>query len=139
MKDCLVAQVRVLAVGEDGSLRLEPLGEADCRTCSGVCRALARSTAVELRLLTPPRVVAGDACSISVSGRTLLWSALWVHGLPWAGLLLGALVGARVSGNDLGCMLGAAAGLLAATVVLHRRSAELPADMGLRLRASRAG
>jgi positive regulator of sigma E activity len=61
----------------------------------------------QTRLPSAARLEAGTPVLILLPERYLLLSALLLHGLPWAALLLGGAVGSFASGTDLGAVLGA--------------------------------
>ena len=64
-----------------------------------------------LRIRDNGRHRPGDLVSVSLRDRHVFHGALLVHGLPWAGLLAGAVAGVTGFGGDLGALLGSAAGL----------------------------
>ena len=64
-----------------------------------------------LRIRDTGRHRPGDLVSVSLQDRHVFHGTLLVHGLPWAGLLLGTVAGVLSVGGDPGALLGAAAGL----------------------------
>jgi positive regulator of sigma E activity len=119
MTTSLVARARVLTVPADGFLSVELL---DSRTCAG-CRC-GRLTAPEKRTvrldLGPASgLYRGDELTIAMPAGDLLRAALWLHGLPWLGFVVGAAAGGLAMGGDLPSMLGAGLGLAAAFVALR--------------------
>jgi positive regulator of sigma E activity len=135
MPDSLVAaRARVLAISPDGGLRLQVLAGSGCDGCRGGCVSLACAPVADIRVATCPSLAVGDEIVVSVSEAALLKSALWAHGVPWAGLLLGALTGAALGGTDLSCLLGAGLGLIGGGALMSSRSDDVFASMSGTLR-----
>jgi len=114
----------------DGSVELVSAKAASCRSC-GFCGVRADVGAdFEARAEAPLRV--------SLPSRSLLLMALAMYGAPFAGLLLGALLAARLATGDFvaalisfsGCLLAAvAAGRM--TRGLERQAVESISGMSL--------
>ena len=115
----LVARARVLAASDGGSLSVEPLDAEACRGCHCGRFAAADARAIRLDLGPSPRVLRGEELTIAMPARELLRAAVWMHGLPWLGLVAGSAAGAFLGGGDFACLLGAAAGLVAALALLR--------------------
>jgi len=63
---------------------------------------------------------AGDEVTMTIPAGTMFRGALWLHGLPLAGLLAGAALAAAAGFGDFGCLAGALAGLGGALLLLSR-------------------
>ena len=118
--ECLSAQARVGRAQPDSAVQLELIEPPRCSGCEGWC-LLRRRPAAPLRIRSPVALRPDELVTISIDRRHLLRGALILHGLPWAGLLAGAVAGVLSIGGDPGALLGALAGL-AAGALLARRS-----------------
>ncbi len=121
MNDCMVARGRVLATRADGHVTVELTSQDACPGCR--CGRLAlvpdrQRTARVLADQTPIRM--GDEIFVTMPATDVLRAALCLHGLPLAGLLVGAALAAAAGFGDLGCVVGAATGLGGALAVLRR-------------------
>jgi sigma-E factor negative regulatory protein RseC len=135
MTDALVAaRARVLAINPDGGLRLEVLTGSGCEGCRGDCVSLACAPVADVRVAACPSIAVGDEIVVSVSAAALLRSALWTHGVPWVGLLLGAVAGAALGGTDLSCLLGAGVGLIGGVTLMGSRGDDVFASVSGTLR-----
>lgn len=76
----------------------------------------------------PGPVQVGDQVDVGVADGILGQAALVTYALPLAGLLLGALAGAR--GGDVGAILGGAAGLGVAWLLARRMRRQAEARAG---------
>jgi len=72
---------------------------------------------------------------MTIPAGAVFRGALWLHGLPLAGLLAGAASAAAVGFGDLGCLGGALAGFGGALLLLWRlqRRWHTDAARGLRV------
>jgi positive regulator of sigma E activity len=114
----------VVRKSSGGCVEVELAAPPACRGCEGLClwRRLPASRRIELAARTA--LAEGDLVVVALPPRYLLLGALFVHGLPLAALLGGALVGLALGASDFAAVLGAAAGLglaLAAAPPLRRR------------------
>jgi len=103
-------RARVRSVGADSWIDLAMLPGSRCEGCKGTC-LWGWSPPASLQVQDPGCHRPGDLVSVSLPNRHLFRGALLVHGLPWAGLLAGTVVGVASLGGDLGASLGAVAGL----------------------------
>ena len=120
----MTTRARVRAVHAGNVVDVEFLPAARCKGCEGSCTWFRAPDVGGLRLQGTIPVTAGQTVLVSLPGRYVLLGAILLHGLPWAMLLLGAIVGAFVGDSDLSCLIGAMvgfAGTLAVTPGWHRR------------------
>ena len=116
------AQARVGRLNADHTVQLELLEPPRCSGCEGHC--LWRwAPPAPLRVHSSPALQPGDLVTVSIDRRDVLLAALLLHGLPWAGLLAGALLGVSSLGGDLGALLGAVAGLAAGSMLARSQQA----------------
>lgn len=106
----MTVQARVRRIHADRSVDLSILPPPRCSGCEGVC-LWGWAPVASLRLQDAGRHQPGDLVSVSLKSRLALHGALLVHGLPWAGLLVGAAVGVAGLGGDPGALVGALTGL----------------------------
>ena len=116
------AQARVDEVHPDNTVQLELLEPPRCRGCEGWCFWRLTPTS-PLRLQSALALEPDELVTISMDRRQLLLGALMLHGLPWIGLLVGALAGVASIGGDLGALLGALAGLGVGSLLARRQQA----------------
>jgi len=101
----------------DGSLELVSAKAASCRSC-GFCGVRADVGAdFQLHAHAPLRV--------SLPSRSLLLMAIAMYGAPFAGLLLGALLAARLETGDFVAALISFGGCLLAAVTVGRMTRDL--------------
>ena len=112
----MTARAVVTAVHTDGCVELEVARPARCAGCAGMCTWRRLPESAQLRLWTPDAWNVGAQVEVALPERFVLLSALLLHGLPWAALLIGALLGAYAVPGDVGAIAGAV--LAAATAVL---------------------
>ncbi len=74
----------------------------------------------ELVLDVQPQRPAGEEVLVKLPATALLRAALLLHGLPLVGLLGGAVVAAMLGSGDLGCAIGAGAGLSGALLLVSK-------------------
>ena len=108
--ECMTARARVRRVEGGRWLDLAILPPPRCSGCQGTCMWGWKPPST-LRIRDTGRHRPGDFVSVSLQDRHVLHGTLLVHGLPWAGLLLGTVAGVLSVGGDPGALLGAAAGL----------------------------
>lgn len=125
--------VRVVRVETDG-VWVSPIDEGGCGSCGGRCgaRRLAelfsarqRNFLIQSTLFLQP----GDRVVVGVPAGAVLTGALWLYGVPLAGVFGGAVLGAALAGSDsgvglLGSDFAAVLGMLvggAAAFLLARR------------------
>ncbi len=106
----MTVQARVRRTHADRSVDLSILPPPRCSGCEGVC-LWGWAPVSSLRLHASGRHRPGDLVSVSLKSRHALHAALLVHGLPWAGLLVGAAAGVAGLGGDAGALIGALSGL----------------------------
>jgi positive regulator of sigma E activity len=122
--ECLTVDGVVRGASLDGRVEIEFARPHGCRGCEGACLWRKLPASARATLLAARPFTVGDRVTVSLPHREFVLSGLLLHGLPWAALLAGALVGFAVTGSDLGSLLGAAAGVassIAASPVLRRR------------------
>lgn len=106
----MTARARVRSTGDDRSVALDLLPGPRCRGCEATC-LWDRAPPASLRLRGSGSHRPGDLVSVRLRNRHVLRGALLVHGLPWAGLLVGTAAGVAGLGGDPGASLGAIVGL----------------------------
>jgi positive regulator of sigma E activity len=110
-----------VVVGADPEAGVEVrLEEPRCQGCQGVCFWRQPRQPALFRLHCEGRFRVGQPVRVALPASYVLFGSLLVHGLPWSALLLGGSFGWSVSGSDLGCLLGASSGMLAALGLLPR-------------------
>jgi len=82
-----------------------------CSGCEGVCMWRRLPSLGRARFAGHASMPVGTSVLVSLPQRYVLLSALLLHGLPWAALLAGGLLGVVVTGTDMGCLLGAVIGI----------------------------
>jgi positive regulator of sigma E activity len=104
----------------DGRVEVEFVAPRGCRGCEGVClwRRLPAINRAELNTHLPLR--AGDSVAVRLPHQYVLLGALFVHGLPLAAILCGALAGVAATGSDFGCFVGAVLGVALAALAAPR-------------------
>ncbi len=123
-EECMTTRARVRAIHDGNLVDVEFLPPARCRGCEGSCTWFRAPDAGELRLRAAVPVTVGQTVQVSLPGRYVLLGAVLLHGLPWGMLLLGAMTGALIGGDDLSCLIGATLGFvgtLAVTPGWHRQ------------------
>jgi len=113
----------VCAVHPNSIVDVELVKAARCKGCEGSCTWFRSPALGKLRLKTVQPFTVGQSVRILLPARYVLIAATLLHGLPWLMLLVGALMGALMGGNDLSCLIGAAFGLVGAlylTPAWHR-------------------
>ncbi|MBN1238445.1 MAG: SoxR reducing system RseC family protein [Gammaproteobacteria bacterium] len=134
---CLtVAATVVRAAGRHG-FDVELDTAERCAGCSGFCMWSWGAQQRSARITSDLPLEVGDRVSVSLPADQVLASTLLLHGLPLGALLAGGAIGAFATQSDLGCLVGAAAGLgatLAAAPRLRRRTERLTAER-VRVRA----
>lgn len=116
----MTARAIVRSAPSDGAVELELAATPPCRGCEGAClwRRLPQST--RARLPADERFAAGETVLICLPHRDVLAGAAVLHGLPWAALLAGALLGYSTTGTDAGSLIGALAGVALAMAAAVR-------------------
>ena len=121
--DCMTADARVERVHADRTVELSVVEPPRCKGCEGTC-IWRVSPASSLRVRSNGQLQPGQLVTISLKRKDFLRGALLLHGLPWAGLVGGAALGALLRGGDLwvlvGAMIGLAGGLLAMRAIVAR-------------------
>jgi positive regulator of sigma E activity len=88
-------------------------------------------SAFDLELAERAWIPEGTEILVSTPVTDVLRGAVWLHGLPWALLVLGAVLGAAAGFGDFGSLVGSASGLAVSWLLLrltrHRWGA-LPAS-----------
>ena len=113
-------QARVGQLHPDSTVQLEVLEPPRCRGCERWCLWRLAPTA-PLRIRSALALQPNELVTVSIDRRQLLRGALMLHGLPWVGLLAGAVAGVASVGGDLGVLLGAIAGLGAGLFLARRQ------------------
>ena len=108
MTDCMTVRAVVRDTDADGRMQIELDESQACEGCAGTCmwRWLPDATRGARAAL---------AADVSMSAGTPVLVSL--HGLPWAGLLAGALAGWGMAGSDLGSFAGAVGGVALAAAL----------------------
>jgi len=118
MTDSLVARARVRAAHRNGRVSLELVGPPACPGCR--CGRLTRPHgALDLVASARQPLSEGDEVLLTVPAREVLRGALWLHGLPWLALVVGATLGAAAGSGDGAALIGAVVGLGASLAVLR--------------------
>jgi positive regulator of sigma E activity len=120
----MTARAVVTAIRADGRVDLEIAAPARCAGCAGMCTWRRLPERARLRLKTDATWSVGADVLVALPERFVLLSALLLHGLPWAALLVGAALGAYAIQGDAGAIAGAvlaAAAAIALTPALRRR------------------
>lgn len=136
MTDCITAKARVLAAPTDERVAVELTGRQACPGCScGRLALVPERRLAEVTLDVPAQLREGEEILVTLPESAVLRGALWLHGLPLVGLLLGAAVAAAAGSGDLGCFAGAAGGFFGALALLRRRQGRHYSDAagGLRV------
>jgi len=105
----MTAKALVRGTDENGLVELELAGASRCEGCAGVCMWRRMPALTKVRFATRHPLQPGMEIVISVPQKYVLLSAMLLHGLPWAALLSGALLGAMLTESDFGALLGAVA------------------------------
>lgn len=120
----MTARAVVTALHADGSVDLEIAKPPRCAGCAGMCTWRRGPKSVHLRLPAGDPAGVGAEVLVALPERYVLLGALLLHGLPWAALLVGALLGAYAVPGDAGAVAGAVLAAAAAVVLtpaLRRR------------------
>ena len=126
-------RARVIAVGE-GYAWVETYRQTACGSCSSpgcgtaTLSKLLGTRPTRVRALTALPLQAGDEVIIGVAEMALLKSSLVVYLLPLLLLLLGALVGKMLIGNELAAILLGLGGLAVGFAGLRSVSQRLVGD-----------
>ena len=128
------ARARVLAVHSDALVDVEFVEAARCKGCDGSCTWFTATKPKTLRFRVANPLSLGQLVQVMLPSRVVLFAAALVHGLPWAFLLLGALIGAYVGGSDLSCFVGAASGFAAALLLMPAWQSRLEVAISKRFR-----
>ena len=112
----LSVRARVSSLCSSGLVELDLLGDKACSGCDGGCLWRWRS-APPLRIKNLLQTHVNELVTVSVSSRSLMLGTLFLHGLPWAGLLSGAVLGISSFGNDLGTFIGSLGGLVTGSLL----------------------
>jgi len=122
-----------------GYVDLEFEQAAGCAGCSGMCLWRRLGARQQARLAVPAPIIPGAVVNVSLPERAALFAALVLHGLPWATLLAGAILGGVVVRSDWGVLGGAllALGCLALLTPVLRRQVERATLAALRIEAVR--
>ncbi len=127
MTDCMTVRAVVRNTDADGRVQIELDESQACEGCAGTCiwRWFPDTTrGARAALAADVSVSSGTPVLVSLPRHCVLLSAVTLHGLPWAGLLAGALAGWGLTGTDLGCFAGAVIGVALAALLtpgLRRR------------------
>lgn len=120
MTDCMTVRAVVRNTDADGRMQIELDESQACEGCAGTCmwRWFPDMTrGARAALAADVSVSAGTPVLVSLPRHCVLLSAVTLHGLPWAGLLAGALAGWGMTGTDLGCFAGAVIGVALAALL----------------------
>jgi len=120
----MTARAVVIAVHADGGVDLKIDAPARCAGCAGMCTWRRLPESAQLRLRAAGSWGVGAQVLVALPERFVLLSALLLHGLPWAALLLGTALGAYLVPGDIGAIAGAvlaAAAAVLSTPALRRR------------------
>ncbi len=128
------ARARILAVHADALVDVEFIEAARCKGCDGSCTWFAVTKPKTLRLRVAHPLSVGQLVKVMLPSGVILVAAALVHGLPWAFLLLGALIGAYIGGSDLSCFVGAASGFAAALLLMPAWQSRLEIAISKRFR-----
>lgn len=116
----MTAQARVRQLHADHTVQLDILEPPRCSGCERSC-IWRWAPASSLRVRSSLALQPDELVTISVDRRYLLLGSLVLHGLPWAGLLAGVVVGISSIGGDLGALVGSVAGLAGGSILARRR------------------
>jgi positive regulator of sigma E activity len=128
----LSAEAIVTRLAALDRIEIELQAPTDCGTCRGACMwrgAEPRTVLVH----APKRLAIGARVRVRLPASYLLRAALLVHGLPWAALLVGALIGTGVAHSDWGSLVGLLAGLLFSVMVVPRMQHKLASGLATHL------
>jgi positive regulator of sigma E activity len=120
----MTARAVVTAFHADGSVDLDIARPPRCAGCAGMCTWRRLPETVRLRLPVGGSAGVGADVLVALPERYVLVSALLLHGLPWAALLVGGALGAYAVPGDVGAIAGAVLACAAAvllTPALRRR------------------
>ena len=120
MTDCMTVRAVVRDTDADGRMQIELDESQACEGCAGTCmwRWLPDATrGARAALAADVSMSAGTPVLVSLPRHCVLLSALTLHGLPWAGLLAGALAAWGMTGSDLGSFAGAVGGVALAAAL----------------------
>lgn len=107
---CMTATGRVVGA-EPGRVEIEFATPVGCESCKGTCLWRRLPDTSRATFSTALSLTCGDSVSLSLPDRFLLEAAALVYGLPLAALLVGAALGAAVTGSDGGGLVGAVVGV----------------------------
>lgn len=117
----MVATGRVLAARAPGRLAVELTSQDACPGCRcGRLMLMPDRRRTELLLDVDCQRPAGEEILVKLPATAFLRAALLLHGLPLVGLLFGAVVAAVLGSGDLGCAIGAVAGLSGTLLLVSR-------------------
>jgi hypothetical protein len=119
MTDSLVARARVLAVHADGGLSLSVDGVESCPGCQCGRWLQSESRRLEMPVAQDLELPPGSELLVVTPVAEVLRGTLWLHGLPWALMVLGGAAAAAAGFGDPGCLLGMTVGLGAALLALR--------------------
>jgi positive regulator of sigma E activity len=125
---CLTANGRVTRC-RAGAVEVEIGAPVSCSACQGGCLWRSLRPPERLEIATALPLAAGEAVVVALPERLLVSSALLLHGLPLAALLLGAAAGFMAGGSDLGTAAGAVIGVAAAWLAASRLRGRLERTM----------
>lgn len=103
----MTAPAVVAEISADGSVELDIAAGTACAGCAGVCLWRRLPDKHRTRLPAAVTLTQGARVLVCLPQRYVLMSAVLLHGLPWAALLLGAGVGAALAPGDAGTLAGA--------------------------------
>ena len=115
-EDHLSVRARVGLLCSGGVVELNLLSNKACHGCDGGCLWRWKSSP-SLRIKSSLQTHVNELVTVSVSSRSLMFGTLFLHGLPWVGLLLGTALGISSFGNDLGTLLGSLVGLFTGSLL----------------------
>jgi positive regulator of sigma E activity len=117
----MVVRGRVLATRADGHIAVELTGQDACPGCRcGRLALVPDRRRTELLLDRQPLIRSGEEIFVTMPSSAVLRAALCLHGLPLAGLLVGAAAAAAAGFGDPGCFVGAVTGMSSALLLLRR-------------------
>lgn len=112
-RDCMTAGGVVCRSAADGYVEIEFAAQSQCKGCEGMCMWRRLPLVNRAAFPTNLPLAVGDRVDVYVPQRYVLLGALLVHGLPLAALLAGGVIGALLTGTDLGCLAGAVIAVVA--------------------------